>query len=308
MSAALITALLTTSFAAPPPPPLQDAPAKEAPVEIDGPPPADRPVIRLWDGPAPASSDEDPDAASTLTVYRPDAANGTAVVVCPGGGYAVLATDHEGTEVAGWLNGLGITAFVLRYRVRPHRHPAPLLDAQRAVRVVRSGAKKYAVQPDRVGILGFSAGGHLASTAATHHDTPLEGADDLAATVSARPDFAVLVYPVVSFTDPATHRGSLRNLLGDDPDPALVRSLSNELAVTADTPPTFLVASVEDAGVPARNSILFHEACVARGVPSELHVFEAGPHGFGLATRRRGPSIWPTLCADWMRGHGWVGE
>ena len=201
-----------------------------------------------------------------------------------------------------------MTAFVLRYRVRPHRHPAPLLDVQRAVRIVRGRATEFGVNPDRIGVLGFSAGGHLASTAATHFDdVPLDGADDLAG-VSARPDFAVLVYPVISFTDPAMHRGSRRNLLGEDPDPELARSLSNELAVTDRTPPTFLVASVEDAGVPARNSILFHEACVAHGVPGELHVFEAGPHGFGLATNRRGPSVWPSLCADWLRGHGWLGE
>ncbi|HUB77200.1 MAG TPA: alpha/beta hydrolase, partial [Bryobacteraceae bacterium] len=230
---------------------------------------------------------------------------GTAVVVCPGGGYVNLAMDHEGDQIARWLNSIGVTAFVLKYRLGPrYRHPIELGDAQRAIRTVRAKAGQFRVMPDRVGIMGFSAGGHLASTAATHFDAGNPAATDAIERVGSRPDFAVLCYPVISFTTPYTHRGSMRALLGDNPDPKLAESLSNELQVTPQTPPTFLFHTNSDTVVPPENSMLFYMALRKAGVPAEIHIYANGPHGVGLAPTDEALSTWPARLADWLRGRG----
>lgn len=256
----------------------------------------------LWPNGAPgALGDADTDKPS-ITIYLPDSAKatGTAVVVCPGGGYGALAMDHEGKQVAEWLNGLGIAAFVLKYRLGPrYHHPIEIGDAQMALRTVRSRAREFGVMPDKIGIMGFSAGGHLASTAATHFAVE-DG-------VSSRPDFAILCYPVVTFTDEKyMHKGSRRNLLGDSPDPSLVENLSNEKQVTRDTPPTFLFHTDADSGVPPENSVLFYLALRRAGVPAEMHIFEKGRHGVGLAPADPILSQWPVLLANWFRTRGLI--
>ena len=221
----------------------------------------------LWPQGAPGAKGKADGDKPSLIVYpaAKDKANGAAVVICPGGGYGHLAMGHEGHEVARWLNAHGISAFILKYRHRRsgdgYGHPAPINDAQRAIRTVRSRAAQWGVDPRRIGILGFSAGGHLASTAATHFDKGKSDAKDPIDRVSCRPDFAVLVYPVISFVEPFTHRGSRNNLLGANPNPKLVESLSNERQVTSETPPTFLVHTYGDRGVPAENSVYFYLAC-----------------------------------------------
>ena len=249
----------------------------------------------LWPEGAPgALGSEDADKPS-LTFYlpAPSKAVGTGVVVCPGGGYQNLAMDHEGQQIAEWLNSLGVSAFVLKYRLGPkYHHPVELGDAQQAIRLVRTRAKEFGLVADRIGIWGFSAGGHLAATAATHFDS------------TSRPDFAILAYPVISMRPPFAHVGSRRNLLGENPDEALVTLLSNETQVTAQTPPTFLFHTTDDNVVPVENSIMFYEALRKAGVPAELHVFDHGPHGVGLAPRDATLSLWPTLLANWLRGRG----
>jgi acetyl esterase/lipase len=275
------------------------------------PPPGPQQVEPLWPGGAPlAKGDQDVDKPS-LTIYMPskDIANGAAVVVCPGGGYIALATDHEGRQVAQWLNAIGVAAYMLQYRHAPdYNHPAPLLDAQRAIRTVRARAQEYAIDPARIGILGFSAGGHLTSSAGTHFDSGNPEASDPIDKVSCRPDFIVLIYPVISFTTEYTHVGSRRNLLGENPDENLVNLLSNELQVTKDTPPAFLVHTSADAGVPAENSVLFYLAMRKAGVPAEMHIFEHGPHGFGLFPKPPIQFDWPSLCEGWMKNRGLMGK
>jgi acetyl esterase/lipase len=221
----------------------------------------------------------------------------------------MLADNHEGRQVANWLNSLGIAAFVLKYRLGPrYHHPIELGDAQRAIRLVRAQATQFGVAPDRIGIMGFSAGGHLASTAGTHFDAGDAAASDPIDRASSRPDFLVLGYAVISFTTPYTHQGSLKNLLGDHPDPKLVENLSNELQVTSRTPPTFLFHTNEDKGVPAENSVLFYLALRKAGVPAEMHIFERGPHGVGLALADPALAMWPTLLANWFRERGLLVE
>ena len=267
----------------------------------------DREFHLLWPGGAPGAVGFEPADKPRITVYRAPAetASGAAVVVCPGGGYRVVAADHEGRQVAEWLNSLGVSAFVLQYRLGPrYRHPAPLADAQRAIRIVRARGQDWGVDPDRIGILGFSAGGHLASTAATLFDDGRPDAPDPIERASSRPDFAVLCYPVISFVGPGVHSGSRRMLLGPDPDPALVEALSSELQVTARTPPTFLFHTDDDGTVAVMNSIVFFEALKKAKVPAEMHVFAHGRHGVGLAPEDPVLSQWPTLCAQWMEGLG----
>ena len=240
----------------------------------------------LWpDGAPGALGTADADKPSITPYLVPEGhGTGTAIVVCPGGGYVHLALDHEGAQVARWLNSIGVAAFVLQYRLGPrYHHPIELGDAQRAIRTVRAKAAQYRVLPDRIGIMGFSAGGHLASTAATHFDPGNPVAADAIDRVSSRPDFAVLAYPVISFTTQYVHRGSRDNLLGPNPDPKLVESLSNELQVTAATPPTFLFHTSNDPVVPVENSVLFYLALRKAGVPAEMHIYAQGPHGVGLA-------------------------
>ena len=261
----------------------------------------------LWpDGAPGALGDADADKPSLTPYLVPEGrGTGSAIVVCPGGGYQHLALDHEGAQVAQWLNSIGVAAFVLQYRLGPrYHHPIELGDAQRAIRTVRAKAAAYRVLPDRVGIMGFSAGGHLASTAATHFDPGNPGATDAIDRVSSRPDFAVLVYPVITFTTPYLHQGSRDNLLGPNPDPKLVENLSNELQVTAATPPTFLFHTTTDPVVPVENSVLFYLALRKAGVPAEMHIYAQGPHGVGLATTDEALSTWPARLADWLRVRG----
>ena len=260
----------------------------------------------LWPGGAPgAQGTEDIDKPS-LTPYLAPAGRGTgtAVIVCPGGGYGGLSMDKEGDQIARWLNSLGVSAFVLKYRLGPkYHHPVELGDAQRAIRTVRSKAAEYRLLPDRIGIMGFSAGGHLASTAGTHFDAGDSAASDPIDRLGSRPDFLVLCYPVISFGE-FGHQGSKRYLLGDNPDPKLVASLSNETQVTARTPPTFLFHTTTDAAVPVENSVMFYAALRKAGVPAELHIYERGPHGVGLAPTDEVLSSWPARLADWLRVHG----
>jgi len=266
------------------------------------------PVELLWPGGAPGAVGTEEADKPSLTVYQPDAgrAAGLAVVVCPGGGYGHLAVDKEGTQIALWLNSLGVTAFVLQYRIAPrYHHPAPLQDAQRAIRLVRAGVARYSVQAERVGIMGFSAGGHLASSAATHFDAGQADAADPVARVSSRPDFAILMYPVITFTEEAyVHKGSRRNLLGDNPDPKLVEQMSSERQVTAQSPPVFLFHTTTDNVVPVENSVLFYLAARKAGVPAEMHIYAEGPHGVGLAATNFALSSWPARLADWLRVRG----
>nr|CAA9299586.1 Endo-1,4-beta-xylanase B precursor [uncultured Armatimonadetes bacterium] len=265
-------------------------------------------TLLLWPNGAPgALGTEDRDVPS-LTVFEPapDKANGAAVVVCPGGGYGGLA-DHEGAPVARWLSTLGVTGFVLRYRLGPrYRHPVMLGDAARAIRLVRTRAAGWKLDPARVGILGFSAGGHLASTAATHFDHGKPDAPDPIDQHSSRPNVAILIYPVISLLHPYAHVGSRENLLGKDAPDDLVRSLSNETQVTAQTPPTFLIHTAEDKGVPAENSLLFALALRKAGVPLEMHLYERGPHGFGLAEKDPVLGDWPARCAAWLNVRGFL--
>jgi acetyl esterase/lipase len=246
---------------------------------------------------------EDADKPS-LAIYLPEKgrATGMAVIICPGGGYQMLAMDHEGSQIAQWLNSMGVAAFVLKYRLGPrYRHPAPLLDAQRAIRIVRNRAREFRVSPTDIGVWGFSAGGHLAATASTHFDAGDPAAANPVERVSSRPDFAILAYPVVSFTTEYTHAGSRENLLGKHPDAKLLELLSNEKQVTRDTPPTFLFHTDEDDGVPPENSVLYYMALRKAGVPAEMHVFERGKHGVGLAPTDHVLSRWSDCLANWLQ-------
>jgi acetyl esterase/lipase len=243
----------------------------------------------------------------TLTIYLTlhPAVSRTAVIIFPGGSYGMLASNHEGRQVANWFNALGVTAFVVKYRLGPrYHHPIELGDAQRAIRLVRARAAEFGVSPDRIGILGFSAGGHLASTAGTHFDSGNASAADAIDRVSSRPDFLILAYPVISFVAPYSHRGSATNLLGENADPKLLAELSNELHVTAQTPPTFLFSTDADTVVPSENTVAFYLALRKAGVPAEMHVFEKGPHGVGLDLDDPVLGEWPTLLANWMRSRG----
>jgi acetyl esterase/lipase len=261
----------------------------------------------LWPGTAPGALGTDDGDRPALGIFLApaDKAVGTAVVVCPGGAYGHLALDHEGRQVAGFLNSLGVSAFVLRYRLAPrYHHPAPLMDAQRALRYVRSKAMEFGVVPDRIGIWGFSAGGHLASTAGTHFDAGNPDADDPVERTSCRPDFMILAYPVIQLDSAYTHKGSQSNLLGEAPDPKLLASLSNEKQVTPRTPPAFLFHTNEDTGVPAENSVSFYLALRKAGVPAEIHIYERGSHGVGLAPQDAVLSTWPARLADWLKVRG----
>lgn len=276
---------------------------------------ADPTEIPLWPGKVPGPTSPDANQRPSLTVYlaAPERACGTAVVVCPGGGYSIRAVDHEGRQIAAWLNARGIHAFVLKYRtvdeakIKPPLDPAPMLDVQRALRLVRSWAEKHAIDAQRIGVWGFSAGGHLAGTAAVHFDQGRREASDPVERFSSRPDFAILAYPVISMDPAVTHAGSRRNLLGTDPDPKRAEFYSLEKQVTSQTPPTFLFHTREDQAVKVRNSELFHEALKKQGVETELFIVEKGRHGVGLGqdalTAKAAPEVaaWPERLEAWLR-------
>lgn len=267
-------------------------------------PSAEPRTMRLWEGQAPGALGDSDSDRPTITLYaaseerRPTAA----VIVFPGGSYEYLATNHEGRQVANWLNAMGLNAFVVKYRIGPrYHHPVELGDAQRAIRVVRARAKDFGVLPDEIGVMGFSAGGHLASTAATHFDPGNPQSTDSIDRVSCRPDFAILAYPVISLASEYTHQLSRKNLLGENPTPELVRELSSEKNVTRQTPPTFLFSSSTDTVVPPENSVAFYLALRKAGVPSELHIFENAPHGVGLDLADPSVGEWGTLLVHWLR-------
>ncbi len=273
----------------------------------------------LWPGKAPLAVGDTATDKPTLTAYRPEKPNGTAVVVCPGGGYGGLAMDHEGKQIAEFLTKQGVTAFILKYRTANKERPgplleAPLLDAQRAIRTVRFKAKDYDIDPKKVGIWGFSAGGHLASTATTHFDAGLlKDGDDIDKT-SCRPDFAILAYPVITMEAGVTHGGSRTNLLGAKPDAKLVELYSNEKQVTKETPPVFLFHTSADTAVPPENAVRFYLACKAAKVPVEMHIYEKGRHGVGLGSDpkwtggEKSVATWPDRLTDWMKARDLLGK
>jgi len=257
-------------------------------------------AIPLWSGAPPGFKAEYGQPAPTITPYlKKDNRLHGAVIVLPGGGYGRKAA-HEAEPVARWLNHLGLSAFVLDYRVAPYRHPIPLLDARRAVQIVRSRAQEWKIDPARVGILGFSAGGHLAASAGTHFEEIEAGEPDGISRLSFRPSFLVLCYPVITFGN-FRHHGSMENLLGPNPPDALRESLSCELRVTNQTPPSFLWHTANDATVPVENSLLFAGALAASRIPFELHIFADGEHGVGLAAGHPSAGPWTSLCAQWLR-------
>jgi len=269
---------------------------------------AQAPPIALWPNGAPGAIGKEPLDIPTITPFfvPKEKATGAAVIIFPGGGYSHLSEIKEGSDVAKWLNSLGVTAFVLKYRLGMRYHaPAQLEDAARAVRTVRARAKEWDIDPDRIGILGFSAGGHLAATLGTHFDAGKPNASDAIDHVSSRPDLMVLIYPVITMGQ-FSHAGSRKYLLGDDPSAEMVKNYSNELWVTKETRPTFLAHSVADPGVPVENSLLFAEALRKAGVPFELHLYEKGPHGFGLAPNDPVLATWTQHCADWLGVHGFT--
>jgi acetyl esterase/lipase len=278
-------------------------------------------VLPLWEGDPPNYRDtgeetiiENRDILVVSNVQKPEIAvylpakrnaTGEAVVICPGGGYHVLAYDWEGIDIASWLNSKGIAAIVLTYRlpdascnIVPYK--SPLMDAQRALRTVRANAEKWNVDPAKIGVMGFSAGGHLASTLSTHFDAGDPASKDPVEQVSCRPDFSILMYPVISFSDEITHAGSKQNLLGENPDPKLVEYFSNELQVTEDTPPAILIHSADDDAVPVENSIAYFNAIRKYSDLSELHIYPYGGHGYSLAIGMGHLSSWPDRVIDWI--------
>jgi len=242
-----------------------------------------------------------------IAVYLPSKkmATGQAVIICPGGGYHILAYDYEGTDIARYLNSIGVAGIVLKYRLPVYGncevpHKTPLMDAQRAMRLVRSNAAKWNINPSKIGIMGFSAGGHLASTLGTHFDYGNKNSADSVERISCRPDFMILMYPVITFTDPALHKGSREALLGKDADPELVKLYSNELQVKTDTPPAILFLADDDKAVPSENSILMYKALQAKGIPAELHIVSEGGHGYGLSTKNQHIGSWTYNLKLWL--------
>ena len=221
-------------------------------------------------------------------------------------GMGILAITYEGHDMAEWFRSLGVTAFVLKYRhnASGHMHPVPMTDGQRAIRTVRARSGEWGLDPERIGVLGFSAGGHLASTLATHFDAGDAKAADAIDRVSSRPDFLILCYPVITMTEKYMHAGSQKNLIGKSPDEALARSLSNDLQVTSDTPPTFIFQTDEDKSVPAENCVSFYMALRRAGVPAEMHIYQNGRHGVGMAKEIPGTNDWTERCREWMNVRG----
>lgn len=242
----------------------------------------------------------------TLTVYSPavDRPNGTAVIICPGGGYSYLSIDREGIQYANWLSTLGITPFVLKYRLKEYGHPAPLQDVLRAVRLIRSRSLEFQIDPTRIGVMGSSAGGHVAASAGTLFDEPAGRTGPALDDTSGRPDFLILMYPVITMDDPFAHTGSRKALLGTEPSPVWLKLLSLEKQVTNATPPTLLIHTQEDKSVPVENSILFYQALTKAGVPAEMYLFEHGTHGMGMKPGLGTASEWPKRAEEWLRNRG----
>jgi acetyl esterase/lipase len=292
-AAAFVLAAVCGAAAQQPPPPILQEPQ----------------TLLLWPDGAPGALGQDDRDKPAITIYMPPNTTGpmTAVIIAPGGSYARLSMNNEGRAPANYLNALGIAAFVLRYRLGPqYHHPIELGDAQRAIRTVRARAAEWHIAPDRIGMMGFSAGGHLASSASTHADAGKADAADPIDRVGSRPDFAILGYPVISLVEPWTHQGSKTNLLGENPDPALARSLSSETQVTASTPPTFIYHTNADTVVPVENAVAYFLALRKAAVPAEMHVFRNGPHGTGLAQQDPALAEWPRLLANWLRAGGFL--
>jgi acetyl esterase/lipase len=279
-------------------------------------------ILPLWEGEPPNYRETDEktvwdttDAIRISNVRFPDMAvflparknmTGESVVICPGGGYRILSYDAEGTDIAKWLNSHGIAAFVLKYRLPGSHsniipHQSPLMDARRAMRLVRYHAGEWNLDPGRIGIMGFSAGGHLASTLSTHFDRGDPAAEDPVERMSCRPDFSILIYPVITFEEEFAHSGSRQALLGEHPDEALVAYYSNELRVTPDTPPAILVHSGDDNSVPVDNSIAYYRALREKGITASLHVYPYGGHGYSLAIGKGYLSTWPDRVIEWIR-------
>ena len=287
---------------------------------------SDHPVIPLWPEGVPAAVRADAPAAlgplgaehlgeggrignvsePTLTVYYPavDRPNGTAIIVCPGGAYSILSNDREGIQYANWLSTLGVTTFILKSRLKEYGHPAPLQDVLRAVRYVRSHATEYKIDPNRLGVMGSSAGGHLAASAGTLFDHPDGKTGAAIDAISARPDFLILMYPVISMVDGVAHEGSRENLLGTHRTPAALALASLENQVTAATPPTLLIHTQEDTTVPIENSIRFFQALTKAHVPAEFYAFEHGNHGMGMKAEFGTASEWPKRAEEWLRSRG----
>jgi acetyl esterase/lipase len=268
------------------------------------------PAQPLWPEGAPGAKGTQPEDIPSIQFYQApaDKAKGSAVVVCPGGGYRALA-PHEGHDIAVWLNSIGVTAVVLKYRLAPkYGHPAPMQDVLRAIRTVRAKAAEWKIDPARIGIMGFSAGGHLASTAATHFDSGDPNATDPIEKQSSRPDLLILGYPVVTMAQLSTHSGSRQNLLGKEPSQELVDLMSNEKQVTEKTPPTFFFHTEDDKPVPVENSLLFAAALRRAKVPYELHIYQTGRHGVGLAQDNPALNTWPKLLENWLRSHGFLNQ
>ena len=274
-------------------------------------------VINLWPEGVPGAKpglgpERDKDGRTenvsepTLTVFRAavDHPNGTAVIICPGGGYVRLSSDREGDQYANWLSTLGVTSFVLKNRLGEFGHPAPLQDVLRAVRWVRAHAADYGIQADRIGVMGSSAGGHLAASAGTLFNDPAGRTGAALDAVNARPDFLMLMYPVITMEGPATHVGSRRALIGNSPSPETVALMSVERQVTSATPPTLLIHTQADQTVPVDNSILFFQALTRAHVPAEMYVFEKGSHGMGMRAGLGTASHWPAHAAEWLRERG----
>jgi acetyl esterase/lipase len=272
-------------------------------------PPPPRMEFPLWTNDAPGALGKEAKDIPTLTPYfaPPGKATGASFIICPGGGYASLA-PHEGIHYALWLNEQGISGFVLKYRLGSggYRHPAMMLDVQRALRYVRANAEKWNLDPNKIGVMGSSAGGHLAATALTHFDSGDAAASDPIDRVSSRPNLGILCYPVITM-GPDTHSGSRQNLLGNNPDPGLVELLSNEKQVTASTPPVFIFHTFEDSTVKVENTLQFAAALRRNGVPFALHIYTKGGHGMGLGSAQWDPGSrhpWTRECSLWLKERG----
>lgn len=244
-----------------------------------------------------------------ISVFLPKNAkpNGAAVLIIPGGGYGIVAIDHEGYEIAKWLNEQGIAGIVLKYRlpsdkIMEDKAIGPLQDAQEAMRIIRRNAEKWKIDPRKVGVMGFSAGGHLASTLSTHYNEKIYQPEG---NISARPDFSILIYPVITFDAAFTHMGSRNNLIGEQASKAQIERFSNELQITPETPPAFLVHSGDDNVVPVQNSVLYYQGLLKNKVPAEMHIFQKGGHGYGMAKNRGTESGWPSLCSAWLKAAGY---